>query len=116
MIEPPDGPTAGRVPSTRGDVAAATPLAIPDAAPHPLGSTTGDGGRSGFKAAYPAGMAGTVLDDPRPVLVLHDGVWVPGRLLAYRRDASGWRGMVRYRVDLSQYLHWREEAELWRAR
>ena len=62
-------------------------------------------------------MAGTVvLDDPRPVLVLHDGVWVPGRLLAYRRDASGWRGMVRYRVDLSQYLHWREEAELWRAR
>ena len=38
-----------------------------------------------------------------------------GRLLAYRRDAGGWRGMVRYRVDLSQYLHRRDEAELRRA-
>jgi hypothetical protein len=46
-----------------------------------------------------------ILDDPRPVEVLHDGQWVPGRLLAYRRDRDGWRGMVRYRVDLSQYLH-----------
>jgi hypothetical protein len=58
-------------------------------------------------------MAGTVvLDDPRPVLVLHDGVWVPGRLLVYRRNRDGWRGMVRYRVDLSQYLQWRDQSEL----
>jgi hypothetical protein len=53
-----------------------------------------------------------VLGDPRPVEVLHDGRWVPGRLLAYRRDPGGWRGMVRYRVDLSQYLQWRDESEL----
>jgi len=52
-----------------------------------------------------------ILDDPRPVEDWHDGQWVPGRLLAYRRDTGGWRGMVCYRVDLSQYLHWRDEAE-----
>jgi hypothetical protein len=62
-------------------------------------------------------MAGTVvLDDHRLVEVLHDGQWVPGRLLVYRRNRDGWRGMVRYRVDLSQYLHWRDEAKLRRAR
>ena len=56
-----------------------------------------------------------VLDEPRPVEVLHDGHWVPGWLLAYRHDPGGWRGMVRYRVDLAQYLQWRGEHELRRA-
>jgi hypothetical protein len=32
-----------------------------------------------------------------------------------RRDGDGWRGMVRYRVDLSQYLQWRDQSELRRA-
>ena len=92
-------------------------LRSPTPLPIPLGSRSAPGVARALRLPILDGMAGTVvLDDPRPVLVLHDGVWVPGRLLAYRRDASGWRGMVRYRVDLSQYLHWREEAELWRAR
>ena len=35
--------------------------------------------------------------DPRPVEVLHDGRWLPGWLLAARRNPDGsWRGLVRY--------------------
>jgi hypothetical protein len=34
---------------------------------------------------------------PRPVEVLHDGHWVPGSLVAVRRERDGrWRGLVSY--------------------
>ena len=51
-----------------------------------------------------------ILDDPRPVDVLHDGQWMPGRLLAYRPDAGRLARLVRYGVDLSQYLQTRLRA------
>src|SRR6478672_7595175 len=34
---------------------------------------------------------------PRPVEVLHEGCWLPGSLLAVRRERDGrWRGLVSY--------------------
>jgi hypothetical protein len=56
-----------------------------------------------------------VLDDPRPVEVLHVGRWLPGWLKAYSRDdGDGWRGLVDYRdpVSLGHWLQWRGGAEL----
>lgn len=63
-----------------------------------------------------------------PCLVLHDGVWLPGAVEAWRRDATGWRAFVRYqgpmtdspfsrrRYDvtelLGQYLQWRPASEV----
>jgi hypothetical protein len=52
----------------------------------------------------------TVLANPsRPVQVLHDGRWVSGWLEAYRREADGWRGKVRYTPPAPgmQFLQWR---------
>jgi hypothetical protein len=52
---------------------------------------------------------------PRPVQVQHEGRWLPGTLLAARRDGHGpWRGLVTYTdptVTLSWY-HWRPAREL----
>lgn len=39
-------------------------------------------------------------DLPRPVQVLHDGRWYDGWLEAVRRDEDGWRGFVRYTVNV----------------
>jgi hypothetical protein len=52
--------------------------------------------------------------EPRPVVVLHDGRWLSGWLLAARRDAGEpWRGLVRYTVAPGmQYYHRRDESEL----
>lgn len=59
---------------------------------------------------------GTLLDAPRPVEVLHDGRWLVGWLLAYRRDADGWRAYVRYAAGVGMtFLQWRGEAEVRRA-
>ncbi len=53
---------------------------------------------------------------PRPVEVLHDGVWCRGWLEAYRQDTGGWHGYVRYAVAPGRrYLQWRDAAELRRA-
>ncbi len=41
---------------------------------------------------------------PRPCLVLVDDEWVPGAVLAWRLDAAGWRGLVRYRAPLRRVL------------
>lgn len=40
---------------------------------------------------------GTVAGEVRDVEVLHDGCWLPARLLhAYRTPDGTWRGVVRY--------------------
>ena len=59
-------------------------------------------------------MSGNViLEERKPVQVLHDGRWVDGWLEAYRREPSGWRGCVRYSTGVGQtYYHWRPEGEL----
>ena len=51
---------------------------------------------------------------PHQVDVLHDGRWLPGWLLAARKDPGGpWRGLVRYTAAPGlQYYHWRPYAEL----
>ena len=57
----------------------------------------------------------TVLDyrEQRPVQVLHGGVWFDGWLTAYRQDADGWWGMVRWVVDVGRmHWHWKHETEL----
>jgi hypothetical protein len=42
-----------------------------------------------------------VADSPKPCEVLHEGVWVPGEVLAWRRGLDDdWRALVRYSVDL----------------
>jgi hypothetical protein len=49
-----------------------------------------------------------LLDEPRPVEVLHDGAWLAGWLTAYRRDRDGWRAFVRYSsAPGMQYVQWR---------
>ena len=55
----------------------------------------------------------TVLDDQRPVQVLHGGAWVDGNVTAQRRDPDGWWALVRYSVGVGlQYRHWRPATEL----
>ncbi len=44
------------------------------------------------------------MPDPRPCLVLVDDEWIPGQVLAWRRDADGWRALVNYRAPLRQVL------------
>jgi hypothetical protein len=52
---------------------------------------------------------------PRLVQVQHEGRWLPGTLLAARRDGHGpWRGLVAY-TDPTQSLgwyHWRPASQL----
>ena len=45
--------------------------------------------------------------------MLHDGAWYDGWLTAYRHDADGWWGYVRYVVDVGR-MHWlwKHESEL----
>ena len=92
-----------------------SPLAIPDAAPHPPREHIRRRGSLGLQVPTLDGMAGTVvLDNPRPVEVLHDGRWLHGWLKAYRRDGDAWRGLVDYRdpVSLGHWLQWRPGREL----
>jgi hypothetical protein len=56
-------------------------------------------------------MVSVTLTDPTPVLVLHDGRWVRGRLLHRYRTASGWRGVVSYSVDGFGYYQARPYSE-----
>ncbi len=42
--------------------------------------------------------------DPRPCLVLVDDEWLPGQVLAWRRDADGWRALIGYRASLRRVL------------
>ena len=52
---------------------------------------------------------------PRPVQVHHDGRWLPGTLLAARRDGQGpWRGLVTYTDPVSTlgWYQWRPADEL----
>ena len=57
--------------------------------------------------------ATVILDQRRPVQVLHDGRWLDGWLEAYRREASGWRACVRYSAGVGQtYYQWRHESQL----
>ncbi len=50
----------------------------------------------------------------RPIQVLVDGAWVPGSLIAWRRDPdAGWRALVQYTLAPGMtYLHWRPAAEV----
>ena len=50
-------------------------------------------------------IGNVILPERRPVQVLHEGRWLDGWLEAYRLDASGWRGCVRYsaRVGMTYY-------------
>jgi hypothetical protein len=48
-----------------------------------------------------------LVDPPRPVLVHRRGQWCEGELRAWRRDAEGWRGYVRYSVSAGmRHLDW----------
>ena len=38
--------------------------------------------------------------------------WSDGWLLAWRRDRSGWRALVRYRAGLLQHEHWTDAADV----
>ena len=55
------------------------------------------------------------MEYPRPVQVQHEGRWLPGTLLAARRDGQGpWRGLVAYTnpVTTLGWYHWRPAHEL----
>ena len=55
----------------------------------------------------------TSVGPPRPVEVLHEGAWIAGWLLAYRRDSTGWRAYVRYSTAPGMtYVQWRPELEV----
>jgi hypothetical protein len=48
-----------------------------------------------------------LVDPPRPVLVQRGDRWCNGELRAWRRDAHGWRGYVRYSVSPGmRHLDW----------
>jgi hypothetical protein len=50
----------------------------------------------------------------RPVEVWHEGRWIPATLMATRRDAGGWHGLVGYTDPLTRvgYYHWCREEHL----
>ncbi len=55
----------------------------------------------------------TILENPRPVQVHHDGAWLGGYVTAQRRDPDGWWGLVRYYAGPGmQHRHWRPAGEL----
>lgn len=50
---------------------------------------------------------------PRPVAVLHDGVWIPGWLERVRRSQHGWYGFVRFVEDEGRtHLEWKPAKDL----
>lgn len=57
---------------------------------------------------------GLQLDREAAVEVLHEGRWLPGRLLhAYRRDNGRWRGIVRYTAGVGeQYEQGRDQEDI----
>lgn len=51
--------------------------------------------------------------DVRPIEVLIEGVWRPGDLEAYRRDAAGWHGYVRHSEGPGlNFLGWHPQERL----
>lgn len=60
-------------------------------------------------------MTGVVFEDLRPdrvreVRVLVDGTWWDAELQAYRRDAEGWKGWVRWHEAIgAQRIAWLTE-------
>jgi hypothetical protein len=58
----------------------------------------------------------TILTEPRPVEVWHDGRWYVGDLTALRREPTCWWGMVRFVVAVgAMHWHWKHQDELRRA-
>ena len=59
----------------------------------------------------------TILEEPRPVEVLHDGQWFRGDLTATRHGPdAGWWGFARYVVGVGRmHWQWKHESELRRA-
>ena len=54
-----------------------------------------------------------ILPERRPVQVLHEGRWIDGWLEAYRQEPAGWRGCVRYTVEIgATYYQWRDKDDL----
>jgi hypothetical protein len=56
----------------------------------------------------------TVLDEPRPVDVVHNGAWFRGDLTATRYEPdAGWWGFAHYVVGVGRMLwNWKHESEL----
>jgi hypothetical protein len=52
-------------------------------------------------ATWPSRGRNTLLDEPRPVQVHHDGTWYPGALTATRNEPdTGWWGFARFIVGV----------------